>query len=153
MRRQCWELTSARCIGRLLFLVGVRTVLYVMNMAIDGFSWFWSLSNSLDASVFFNDGEIVIGSSAAVLTKSFPNNVINHPMHYLNNHKCCSDCNSGVVCFLSLLSRRPLKWMETTPCFAFPLPAELSAYRWRKYSSSASNASSIWLFSPSTAIQ
>ncbi|KAK8833540.1 hypothetical protein WA577_001474 [Blastocystis sp. JDR] len=51
----------------------------------------------LDASVFFNDGEIVIGSSAAVLTKSFPNNVINHPMHYLDNHKCCSDCNSGVT--------------------------------------------------------
>ena len=141
------------CIGRLLFAVGVNTVLCVMNTVIDGFSIFDSLLNSLDAAVFFNDGEVVIGSSAAVLTKSFPNNVINHPMHFLDHRTCCSDCNSGVVCFLSLLPPRPLKWMESIPCFASLLPMEWSGYRWSEYSSSASSASSIWLSSRLTVIQ
>ena len=70
-----------------------------MNMAIvcTSFPSFSSLTCSIDACIYYYDGEIVVGSSVKQLARTSPNNVIYHPMHYLDGRMCKVDCNKFVV--------------------------------------------------------
>lgn len=56
----------------------------------------------MDACIYIRDDEIVIGSSAVQLAQSYPENVISHPLHYLDKRECQCNCNSKLVSPLSI---------------------------------------------------
>ena len=52
---------------------------------------------SIDSCIYIRDNEIVIGSSAQQLAQTYPENVISHPLHYLDKRSCKNNCNSKLV--------------------------------------------------------
>ena len=52
---------------------------------------------SIDACIYIQNEEIVIGSSAMQLAQTYPENVIFHPLHFLDNRTCEYNCNSRLV--------------------------------------------------------
>ena len=51
----------------------------------------------MDAVIYIRDNEIVIGSSALQLAPTYPENVIHHPLHFLDQRTCQRDCNRKLV--------------------------------------------------------
>lgn len=74
-------------IGLHTFLAMVNEQLYRMNEVIAGIALFFSFYYSIDASIYIRNNEIVIGSSARQLAQTYPDNVIHHPLCYLDNRK------------------------------------------------------------------
>lgn len=65
----------------------VNEQLYQMNEVIVGIARLFSFHYSIDASIYIRNNEIVIGSSARQLAQTYPDNVIHHPLCYLDNRK------------------------------------------------------------------
>ena len=122
-------------------------MLFVMNMEIECIQISCCLTFRLDAAICFKEDEIVIGSSAAALTRSFPNNVIMHPLQYLSDRHCNPNCNTGVVCPVLCFECRLLKWKENFLSFVSPIPIKSNASVWSVFSWSASVACIVWRLS------
>lgn len=54
--------------------------------------------DSIDACIYYNDGEIVIGSSVDQLSHTSPDHVIYHPLHFLDNRSDSSQNDQVIVC-------------------------------------------------------
>lgn len=54
--------------------------------------------DSIDACIYYNDGEIVIGSSVDQLSRTSPDHVIYHPLHFLDNRSDSSQNDQVIVC-------------------------------------------------------
>ena len=118
-----------------------------MNTEIECIHIICCITFSLDAAICFKEDEIVIGSSATALTRSFPNNVIMHPLQYLSDRHCNPNCNVGVVCLVSCFDSRLWKWKGNFLSFASPIPIKSSASVWNAFSWSASVACIVWRLS------
>lgn len=93
------------------------------------------------ASIYFRDNEVIVGSSASQLASSFPENVINHPLHYLDGRSCSPDCNASVVwCSESCVCRKQQS-RTAIRCSTFPSPRKRSVSLWSACSWSASRRS------------
>ena len=122
-------------------------MLFVMNMEIECIRISCCFTFRLDAAICFKEDEIIIGSSAAALTRSFPNNVIMHPLKYLSDRRCNPNCNAGVVCLVSCFESRRWKWKGIFLSFASRIPIKSNASVWSVFSWSASVACIVWRLS------
>lgn len=52
---------------------------------------------SIDACIYYNHGEIVIGSSVEQLARTSPDRVVYHPLHFLDSRSASPQDNQAIV--------------------------------------------------------
>lgn len=86
----------------------VNEQLYRMNEVIVGIAFSFSCHYSIDASIYIRNNEIVIGSSARQLAQTYPDNVIHHPLCYLDNRERNSDNEKQTSCQCHYVNDKPV---------------------------------------------